>query len=607
MANKVPLKKVSNILTSVGTLNEDFERIEEGFDKTLSRDGSGPNQMEALIDMNHYPIINLPKAHKPGMPVTYDQLDPGTQEVVVVPVDTDNIINGAITADKITTDPDDLTEISDKLNFSPQVKPSQRRTILDKLREEKSILDLIPVEYHADIKAETSTVDVQPYFQEAANAGGKWLIPKGRYMVGSPIIREDTGFHLRGEGIDNSIIEPLPTFSGSSVFILGKKNVKDECRDICMSDFMIHLKARVDCAIEMYALRDGSTFRSIYVWEIRKYGFRTGWAGTGINDPWTMNQGLLFENCHVLSRRDGGELSDGAYFDLSGLYESTFIGCKALGYGLGANHTNMVGWNIGPCNVVPGDYDCQAVRLINCSVGGIEGLGNVGIMYGYVTNCSDTHTTFEGVGGHAVQFRKKGPGSPSFCFVETPRIYNPAGSTTTYTTHFFFAEDTICCGVKDLPTMSALPGQVLAHFRDNVINCFVEVRSGDVSPASMVGSYILFDTANYSNYVRIYTNDTVNKVDSLLTKEQYSQTRLPDGTLIETTQYYTNVRGGSTLHLLGPTGNPVVSINTDSLGFYGATPTTKPVVTGSIGGNAALNALLTALNTLGLITNNTTA
>lgn len=41
------------------------------------------------------------------------------------------------------------------------------------------------------------------------------------------------------------------------------------------------------------------------------------------------------------------------------------------------------------------------------------------------------------------------------------------------------------------------------------------------------------------------------------------------------------------------------------LGFYGATPATKPTATGSRGGNAALASLLTQLATLGLITDST--
>ncbi|MET8113834.1 hypothetical protein [Streptomyces prasinus] len=44
-----------------------------------------------------------------------------------------------------------------------------------------------------------------------------------------------------------------------------------------------------------------------------------------------------------------------------------------------------------------------------------------------------------------------------------------------------------------------------------------------------------------------------------------------------------------------------------TLGFYGATAVAKPTVTGSTGGNAALASLISALATLGLITNNTTA
>src|SRR5690606_36471049 len=51
-------------------------------------------------------------------------------------------------------------------------------------------------------------------------------------------------------------------------------------------------------------------------------------------------------------------------------------------------------------------------------------------------------------------------------------------------------------------------------------------------------------------------------------------------------------------------GNVRVSGN---IGFYNTTPQAKPTVTGSRGGNAALASLLTALATLGLITNNSTA
>lgn len=46
---------------SSNALNADFEIIEEAINNTLSRDGTGPNQMEAELDMNSNRILNLPE------------------------------------------------------------------------------------------------------------------------------------------------------------------------------------------------------------------------------------------------------------------------------------------------------------------------------------------------------------------------------------------------------------------------------------------------------------------------------------------------------------------------------------------------------------------
>lgn len=50
-----------------------------------------------------------------------------------------------------------------------------------------------------------------------------------------------------------------------------------------------------------------------------------------------------------------------------------------------------------------------------------------------------------------------------------------------------------------------------------------------------------------------------------------------------------------------------VKLGTTNVGFYGANPVAKPTVTGSLGGNAALTSLVTALASQGLIINSTTA
>lgn len=61
------------------------------------------------------------------------------------------------------------------------------------------------------------------------------------------------------------------------------------------------------------------------------------------------------------------------------------------------------------------------------------------------------------------------------------------------------------------------------------------------------------------------------------------------------------VTGNTTL-----TGNASIAAGSNkSIGFYGATPGTKPTITGSRGSNAALADLLTKLATLGLITDST--
>lgn len=52
--------------------------------------------------------------------------------------------------------------------------------------------------------------------------------------------------------------------------------------------------------------------------------------------------------------------------------------------------------------------------------------------------------------------------------------------------------------------------------------------------------------------------------------------------------------------------NPSVGVALDGdLGFYGATPSSKPTVTGSRAGNAALTDLITKLETLGILSDST--
>lgn len=54
------LANLQNENTAVGAINSNNTLIEEAINNTLSRDGSTPNQMEAVLDMNSNRITNLP-------------------------------------------------------------------------------------------------------------------------------------------------------------------------------------------------------------------------------------------------------------------------------------------------------------------------------------------------------------------------------------------------------------------------------------------------------------------------------------------------------------------------------------------------------------------
>lgn len=121
-----------------------------------------------------------------------------------------------------------------------------------------------------------------------------------------------------------------------------------------------------------------------------------------------------------------------------------------------------------------------------------------------------------------------------------------------------------------------IPTVVLARARTSI------AAPSIVSAADVLGSigFYGYDGSAYraaaTIQVGVYTtpgsNDMPGQLDMLVT---------PDGSATPTT---------------------VLSLRSNAIGFYGGTPATKPTVTGSRGGNAALQSLLTGLAGLGLIT-----
>jgi hypothetical protein len=62
MTNKVNIKRLDSVTkndtTATEQINDNFKALQEAIENTLSRDGTGPNYMDADLDMNSYRIIN---------------------------------------------------------------------------------------------------------------------------------------------------------------------------------------------------------------------------------------------------------------------------------------------------------------------------------------------------------------------------------------------------------------------------------------------------------------------------------------------------------------------------------------------------------------------
>ena len=65
----------TNVLAAQTTINSNFAAVMTAMEKTLSRDGTTPNQMEADLDMNSNQILNLPLPVDDTEPVRKGEFD----------------------------------------------------------------------------------------------------------------------------------------------------------------------------------------------------------------------------------------------------------------------------------------------------------------------------------------------------------------------------------------------------------------------------------------------------------------------------------------------------------------------------------------------------
>lgn len=99
--SKVPLLTVSTVdNTLLNNVNSNSATITAAFDNTLSRDGTSPNQMNSVLDMNSHPIINIPFATTPTQPVALGQVTPNT---TFIPVLSGDVSSGSFNGTTLPT------------------------------------------------------------------------------------------------------------------------------------------------------------------------------------------------------------------------------------------------------------------------------------------------------------------------------------------------------------------------------------------------------------------------------------------------------------------------------------------------------------------------
>lgn len=98
MAKQPDIGNLASGFRSANKLNTNFNEIKDAFDNTLSRDGSGPNEMNAPLDMNSQRILNLPAAVEDTDPVRRMDIDGLTDGVLTAAAEADEARDEAVAA-----------------------------------------------------------------------------------------------------------------------------------------------------------------------------------------------------------------------------------------------------------------------------------------------------------------------------------------------------------------------------------------------------------------------------------------------------------------------------------------------------------------------------
>lgn len=276
-------------------------------------------------------------------------------------------------------------------------------------------------------KGDGSTDDTAAFIAAIAT-GYSVFVPEGTYITSGVLTMTSGGQMMYGSGCGTggSIIKASAgwtvTTTDSSLLVMGNRASTTVVSSQCLRNI------RLDCngvstlsGLEVYGLRDGSTFENVYVTgNSNAPGIITGMAGGGTGPAsGKMCEGVQFLNCHVQTNEG---MASTEFWRLDGIFESQLIGCKAFGSSA-ATITDTNGFILGK------SAQTRGVMLLGCSAANLTTSSNVGIRYAkYSRECWDQFTLLEQVKGSGVYFHgdKSDGGTlcPANCRSINARPYN---------------------------------------------------------------------------------------------------------------------------------------------------------------------------------------
>lgn len=119
---KITLTSLGSRYGSIDALNANFEAIEEAFDNTFSRDGTGPNTLEANVDANSFRIINLPTPSANDEAATKEYVDIATaaingylEEIDIVAENISSVVAVAAIAETLSDNIEDIVDVGSNI------------------------------------------------------------------------------------------------------------------------------------------------------------------------------------------------------------------------------------------------------------------------------------------------------------------------------------------------------------------------------------------------------------------------------------------------------------------------------------------------------------